>query len=67
MAIHPRNDIDWLYVSRKGGRRLVIIEDCVDTSIQGLDDYIKKNKVRLITGNNCSSGNSKYRYKNNKN
>ena len=31
-----------LYVSRKeGGRGLARIEDCVDTSIQWLEDYIK--------------------------
>ena len=34
-ALHPRDDVDRLYVSRKeGGRGLAIIEDSVDTSIQ---------------------------------
>ena len=34
-ALHPRNDVDWLYVSRKeGGRGLASIEDSVDASIQ---------------------------------
>ena len=36
--------IDRPYVSRKGGCGIASIEDCVDTSIQGLDGYNKKNK-----------------------
>ena len=45
-AIHPRYDVDRLYVSKKeGGRGLAIIEDNVDALIQRLEDYIK----RLIT------------------
>ena len=36
-ALHPRDDIDKLYVSRKEvGRGLASIEDSVDTSIQQL-------------------------------
>ena len=47
-----------LYVSRKkGGRGLSIHEDCVDASIQGLDDYIKKNQERLITTANYNISN----------
>ena len=38
-ALHPRDDVDILYVSRgEGGRRLASIEDRVDTSIQRLED-----------------------------
>ena len=34
-ALHPRDDVDRLYVSRKeGGRGLASIEDSVDASIQ---------------------------------
>ena len=34
-ALHPRDDVDILYVSRKeGGRRLANIEDSVDAFIQ---------------------------------
>ena len=48
-ALHPRDDIDRLYVSRKeGGRGLTSIEDSVDTSIQQLKDYIEKHGGRLI-------------------
>ena len=44
-ALHPRDDIDRLYVSRKeGGRELVSIEDSVDVSIQRLKDYIEKHE-----------------------
>ena len=43
MTIHLRDDIDRLYVSRKErGSGLVNIEDCMDASIQGLEDYINK-------------------------
>ena len=36
-ALHPRVDVDWLYVSRKeGGRGLANIENTVDASIQRL-------------------------------
>ena len=38
-ALHPRDDVDRLYVSRKeGGRGLASIEDNVDASIQRLED-----------------------------
>ena len=49
-ALHPKDDVDRLYVSRKeGGRGLAIIEDCVDASIQRLEDYIRKHDGGLIT------------------
>ena len=49
-ALHPRDDVDRLYVSRKeGGRGLANIEDSVDASIQRLEDYIQKHDGRLIT------------------
>ncbi len=49
-ALHPRNDIDRLYVSRKErGRELASIEDSVDASMQRLEDYIQKHDGRLIT------------------
>ena len=42
-ALHHRDDVDRLYVSRKeGGRGLASIEDNVDASIQRLKDYIQK-------------------------
>ena len=42
-ALHPRDDVERLYVSRKeGGRRLASIEDSIDASIQRLEDYLQK-------------------------
>ena len=44
-ALYPRDDVDRLYVSRRGGDRgLASIEDSVDASIQRLEDYIKNTK-----------------------
>ena len=49
-ALHPRNDVERLYVSRKeGGRGLASIEDSVDASIQRLEDYIEKHERGMIT------------------
>ena len=49
-ALNPRNDVDRLYVSRKGWERgLASIEDSVDASIQRLEDYIEKNERGWIT------------------
>ena len=47
-ALHPRDDVDTLYVSRReGGRGLASIENSVDASIQPREDYIQKRKGRL--------------------
>ena len=49
-ALHSRDDVDRLYVSRReGGRGLASIENSLDTSIQRLEDYIQKCRGRLIT------------------
>ena len=49
-ALHPRDDVDRLYVPRKEGRGgLASIEDSVDASIQRLEDYIEKHKRGQIT------------------
>ena len=51
-ALHPKDDVDRLYESRKeGGRGLSSIEDSVDASIQWLKDYIGKHERGLITSN----------------
>ena len=48
-ALHPRDNVDRLYVSRREGRRrLTSIENSVDTSIQRLENYIEKRGERLI-------------------
>ena len=49
-ALHPRDDVDRLYVSiKEGGKGLVCIEDSVDASIQQLKGYIETHEGRLIT------------------
>ena len=49
-VLHPRDDVDRLYVSRKeGGRGLASVEDTVDASIQRLEDYTEKHERGLIT------------------
>ena len=57
-ALHPINDTDRLYVSRKeGGKGFASIEDRMDVSIQRLEDYIKKRKERQITAPRNNIGN----------
>ena len=56
-ALHPRDDIDRLYVSRReGGRGLTSIENSVNALTLQLENYIQKNKGRLIatTRNNTN-------------
>ena len=48
-ALHPKDDVDRLYVSRKErGRGLVSTEDSFDEAIR-LKDYIEKYEGGLIT------------------
>ena len=56
-ALCPKDDTDWLYVSRKGGIWLASFEDSVDASIQRLEDNIEKRGEGLIiaTGNNTDN------------
>ena len=49
-ALHSRDDVDRLYVSRKeGGTGLASIENTVNASIQWLEDFIEKYERGLIT------------------
>ena len=49
-ALHPRDDIERLQVSRKEkGRELSGNKETINTSLRRLEDYIKKRKERLIT------------------
>ena len=49
-VLHPWDDVENLYVSRKDGSRgIASIENRADTSIQRLEDYIEKHKRGLIT------------------
>ena len=58
-ALHPRDDVDRLYVSRKeGGRGLTSIEDSIDASIERLEDYIEKHEGGLITATRNNTDNT---------
>ena len=49
-VLHPRDDVDRLYASRKeGGRGLASTDDSFEASIQRLEDYIEKHEGGLIT------------------
>ena len=47
-ALHPKSDVDRLYIPRKGGRGLTSIEDCVELAIRGLEVYVHGSEERLI-------------------
>ena len=48
-ALHPKLDVDRLYIPRKeGGRGLISIEDCVELAIRGLEVYVHGSEERLI-------------------
>ena len=48
-GLHPKSDVDRLYLPRKdGGRGLISIEDCVELAIRGLEVYIHGSEERLI-------------------
>ena len=58
-ALHPRDDVDRLYASRKeGGRGLASIEDSVVASIQRLKDIYKKHEGGLITATRNDTNNT---------
>ena len=57
-ALHPGDDFDRLYVSRKeGGRGLTSTENSVDASIKRLKDNIEKRGGRLITATRNNTDN----------
>ena len=48
-ALHPKSDVDRLYIPRKeGGRGLISTEDCVELAIRGLEVYFHGSEERLI-------------------
>ena len=48
-ALHPKSDVDRLYIPKKeGGRSLISIEDCVELAITGLEVYVHGTEKRLI-------------------
>ena len=56
-ALHPRDDVDILYVSRKGGRGFASIYG--DASIKRLEIYIEKCGERMITATRNNTDNPK--------
>ena len=56
-ALHLRDDMERLYVSRK--RKMRTRQYCVDASIQELEDFIQKKKERLMTATNNTTDNKK--------
>ena len=48
-ALHPKSDVDRLYIPRKeGGRGLISIEDSVQLAIRVLERYVHGSKKRLL-------------------
>ena len=48
-ALHPKSDVDKLYIPKKeGGRGLISIEHCVELAIKGLKVYVHESEERLI-------------------
>ena len=49
-AHHPKDDVHRLYIkSKKGGRGLISIEECVENTITGLHHYVQDSQERLIS------------------
>ena len=48
-ALHPIDDVDRLYVSRKEGRGFASMENNVDVLIQPFEDFREKRGGRLNT------------------
>ena len=47
--LHPKSDVERLYIPRKEGRRgLISIEDGVELAITGLEVYVHRSEERLI-------------------
>ena len=48
-ALHPKSDVDRLYIPRKeGGRGLRSTEDCVELAIRGLKVHVHGSEDKLI-------------------
>ena len=59
-TLHHSDEVDRLYVSKKGGgRELTSIEDNVDASIQRIEDFIKKGVERLISPTRINTNNTR--------
>ena len=47
-ALHPKSDIDRLYIPRKEGGGLIFTEDSVEFAIRDFEVYVHGSKERLI-------------------
>ena len=48
-GLHPKCDVDRLYVPRKnGGRDLIAIEDFVELALRGLEVYVRGSDEKLL-------------------
>ena len=47
-SLHPKSDVDRLYIPRKEGGSLISIEDCFELAIRGLEVYVHGSEERLI-------------------
>ena len=49
-ALHPKSDVDRLYLPRnEGGRGLQSTQDTIELAILGLDNYVRNSHEKLIT------------------
>ena len=56
--LYSIDDADWLYVTRKGGRDFLSIEDRVDGLIKGREHNTEKRGGRLITATRNNKDNT---------
>ena len=48
-ALHPKSDVDRVYIPiKEGGRGLISIQDCVELAIRGLEVHVHESEERLI-------------------
>ena len=48
-GLHPKSDVDRLYIPRKvGGKSLIAIEDCEELAGRGLEVYVYGSEERLL-------------------
>ena len=48
-GLHPKSDVDRLYIPRKEGERgLIAIKDCLELAVKGLEVYVHGSEERLI-------------------
>ena len=65
-AFRPRDDICWFYGTRKEGRRRLATKDCVDRTMQELEEYITRTRriYILVTVVSCSNNEWQQNFKN---